>query len=93
MITLIKEIKQRYPDAKLIFNRGFEILPELHQDVYAVAVESLYQAWYEDKKEYGLVPEAERQHLLPLLASIHKDYQLPIIVMDYVKPGNTQLAR
>ena len=30
LIATIRAIKARFPDAKLIFNRGFEILPKVH---------------------------------------------------------------
>jgi hypothetical protein len=30
-------LRKQYPEAKLIFNRGFEVLPELHAEAYAVA--------------------------------------------------------
>ncbi|NCP41347.1 MAG: hypothetical protein GW848_12750, partial [Rhodoferax sp.] len=30
LVTAIRALKQRYPQARLIFNRGFEILPQVH---------------------------------------------------------------
>ncbi|MEW6318779.1 MAG: endo alpha-1,4 polygalactosaminidase, partial [Pseudomonadota bacterium] len=30
MVRVIRAIKARYPEARLIFNRGFEILPQVH---------------------------------------------------------------
>jgi len=45
LVAVIRELKKRYPQAKLIFNRGFDILPQVHQEVFAVAAESLFQRW------------------------------------------------
>jgi hypothetical protein len=43
LVAVIRAIKARYPDAKLIFNRGFEILPQVHDFAYAVVFESLFK--------------------------------------------------
>lgn len=93
MATLVKTIKRAYPDAKLIFNRGFEILPEVHSLAYAVAAESLYQGWDAGKQQYVNVPVADRDWILGQLRKCQNDYQLPVIAIDYVSPDNRALAR
>ncbi|MDQ2991138.1 MAG: endo alpha-1,4 polygalactosaminidase, partial [Pseudomonadota bacterium] len=45
MIAILKEFKRRYPEGKLILNRGFELLPQVAPLVSAVAAESLYQGY------------------------------------------------
>ena len=45
----LREVKKRWPEAKLMFNRGFEILPDIHDLAWTVAIESLYQGWDEQK--------------------------------------------
>ena len=56
LIAVIQTIKQSYPDAKLIFNRGFEIIPDVADHVYAVAAESLFRGWNQAEKRFVDVP-------------------------------------
>ena len=93
MTALIKAIKRAYPDAKLIFNRGFEILPEVHPLAYAVAAESLYQGWDAGKQAYVQVSQADRDWILDQLRKCQTDYQLPVIAIDYAPPEDRALAR
>ena len=89
----IKEIKQRWPDAKLIFNRGFEILPDIHHLAWMVAAESLYQGWNSQQKSYHAVKTQDREWLLNQLNKVKADYKLPILAIDYVPSQQRELAR
>ena len=93
MTSLIKAIKRAYPDAKLIFNRGFEILPEVHALAYAVAAESLYRGWDAGKQTYVQVSQADRDWILGQLRKCQTDYHLPVIAIDYTPPEDRALAR
>ncbi|MFO1390750.1 MAG: bifunctional glycoside hydrolase 114/ polysaccharide deacetylase family protein [Agitococcus sp.] len=91
--NLIREIKQRWPEAKLIFNRGFEILPEVHNLAWMVAAESLYQSWNAKTQSYQAVTTQDRTWLSQKLQNIHQQYQLPILAIDYVPTPQRELAR
>jgi polysaccharide biosynthesis protein PelA len=52
MVAVIAAIKKNFPEAKLIFNRGFEILPQVHRHVEMVVAESLFQGYNAGKKVY-----------------------------------------
>ena len=93
MAALVREIKRAYPDAKLIFNRGFEILPQVHTAAYAVAAESLFQGWDAGRKAYRVVPPADREWILTQLRKCQTEYKLPVIAIDYVPPNDRALAR
>ena len=93
MANLIKDIKRAYPDAKLIFNRGFEILPQVNTLAYAVAAESLFQGWDAGKNEYRVVPPADRDWIMGQLKKCRDEYKLPVIAIDYVPPTDRALAR
>jgi polysaccharide biosynthesis protein PelA len=93
LVAVIRELKKRYPQARLIFNRGFEILPQVHQEVFAVAVESLFQEWNQTQQKYGTVLAADREWLLGQLKRVTQEYKLPVISIDYVPPGKRYLAR
>ncbi|MDR3502843.1 MAG: endo alpha-1,4 polygalactosaminidase [Legionella sp.] len=91
IISLIKEIKKRHPDAKIILNRGFVLLPEVHSDVYAVLIESLYHAWHQNKRKYEATPAQERAQLLTEINKI-RAMNLPIIIVDYLPPEQKNKA-
>lgn len=90
---VIETIRARFPGAKLIFNRGFEILPRVNKHAYAVAAESLFRGWDASKKTYREVPAADREWLLGQLNRVKNDYKLPVIAIDYVAPSDRALAR
>jgi uncharacterized protein (TIGR01370 family) len=93
LAAVIRAIKNTYPDLRLILNRGFEILPDMHREAFAVAVESLYQEWDQAKTQYGEVSQSERDWILGQLKTVTSQYHLPVIVIDYVPPAQRELAR
>ena len=93
MVAVITTLKQRFPQAKLIFNRGFEILPQVHGHVEAVVAESLFQGFDAGKSSYRVVPEEDRRWLLGQLQRVKDEYRLPVIVIDYVESSKRALAR
>lgn len=93
LINTIKTIKQRWPEAQLIFNRGFEILPQVHDAAFMVAAESLYQSWNAGANQYQTVKSEDRAWLINQLQQVKNNYQLPILVIDYVANAERELAR
>lgn len=93
LVRVIKAIKKHYPEAKLIANRGFELMPKTHDDLVAVAFESYLRSYDAANKRYQAVPEADRQWLNGQLQAIREQYHLPIIAIDYVPPSEHALAR
>lgn len=93
MVRVIQAIKARYPDARLIFNRGFEILPKVHQLAEAVAFESLFRGWDQGKGRYVEVSDAARAWLLGQARTLREQYRLPVISIDYCPPADRRCAR
>ncbi len=93
LVAVVAEVKRRFPEAQLIFNRGFEILDRTHSQVMAVAAESLFQGYDSGKKAYRPVAENDRTWLLGQLKRVHDEFALPIIAIDYVPPQQRELAR
>ena len=91
--TLIKQAAERFPGMRLVLNRGFELLPEIHQHVDAVAAESLFQRWLPGEERYQAVPESDRQWLLDRFQEVRDDYGIATIAIDYAPPGDRQRAR
>ncbi len=93
LIEAIRLVKARYPEAKLMLNRGFEILPQIRDLVFAVAAESLFQSWDNGKRQYVPVSAEDRQWLVSQLARVRDEHRLPVVVIDYVPPSDRALAR
>jgi polysaccharide biosynthesis protein PelA len=88
----VRAIKDRHPEARLILNRGFEIFDQVKDITFAVAAESLYQNFNPVTGIYGVVPQGDREWLLGKLNAV-KNTGVPVIAIDYVPPGNRELAR
>ncbi|MBW8837913.1 MAG: hypothetical protein JF605_23510, partial [Burkholderia sp.] len=88
LVRVIRAIKARYPKARLIFNRGFEVLPQVHELAYMVAFESLYRGWDAGKQRYVEVPQSDRDWLLKQAALIRDRYRLPVLAIDYCDPAD-----
>jgi polysaccharide biosynthesis protein PelA len=93
MVRLLHLVKQRFPQAKLIFNRGFEILSRTHTLVHSVAAESLFQGYDASKSQYRPVPAEDRQWLMGQLQRVKDEFKLPVIAIDYVPADQRELAR
>jgi uncharacterized protein (TIGR01370 family) len=87
-VILIKTIRARYPNIKIMLNRGFNILPLLAGSVDMVMAETTYSLWSPDTKP-ALVPIAERQYYLDLLhAAQQQSPALKIYTIDYWPPDD-----
>jgi polysaccharide biosynthesis protein PelA len=93
MVAVIAAIKKNFPEAKLIFNRGFEILPQVHRHVEMVVAESLFQGYNAGKKVYVDVSQADREWILAQLRRARDEFHLQAAAIDYVPPGQRQKAR
>jgi hypothetical protein len=93
LVEVMRVLKQSYPDIKLLFNRGFEILPQTHQWVEMVVAESLFQSYNAHTGTYGEVPPEGRDWLLAQFAKARIEYGLPGVAIDYVPASKRELAR
>ncbi|MEQ1667287.1 MAG: endo alpha-1,4 polygalactosaminidase, partial [Sulfuriferula sp.] len=93
MVATLRQLKIRFPGIRIILNRGFEILPQIHADITAVAAESLFQGWDNAKKHYTAVSENDRSWLTAQLNRVKNEYHLPVIVIDYAEPRQRTQAR
>lgn len=89
-VKLINTLRKLFPQKLIILNRGFEIIPKVFQDIDALAVESLFWGYDAVNQSYVPVKSEEREKLLVLLKGIKSKYKLPIIVIDYLKPGEME---
>jgi uncharacterized protein (TIGR01370 family) len=92
LVHIIQEIKKRHPEAKIILNRGFQLLPQLHAEVDAIVIESLYNSWNQAKGAYEPTPKTDQSMLANEINKIRK-MQLPIIIIDYLPPDQENKAQ
>lgn len=92
LLKVIKLIKSTYPESKLIFNRGFELLPQAIDWMDALAFESWFAGYRASDKTYAQVPQADRDWLAKQLEPVQQ-HGIPIIAIDYVEPESRDKAR
>ena len=83
LAIFINEFHHRYPDAKLIINRGFEIIDKIHNSINAVLFESYYKGIGGKKLAYQNVSDDDRKWLDTHLDKI-KSYGLDVISVEYM---------
>ncbi len=90
LIGFIHAFHKRYPKAKLIINRGFDIIDEVHSEIEAVLFESLFHGLSSKDLSYQKVPVSSKKWLLLQIDKI-KSYDIPVIAVDYVPQDNIPL--
>ncbi len=93
LADLIRAMHQRFPGIKLLFNRGFEVLPEVSGLAVGMVAESLFHGWDPAGKRYAQVGEQDRAWLVGRLQEARDRYHLPVTVIDYLPPQQRDLAR
>ncbi|RLK39275.1 hypothetical protein C7417_2808 [Cupriavidus plantarum] len=93
MVKVLRAVKARYPEAKLVFNRGFEILPQVHDLAYAVVFESLFRGWDQAGTRFTEVSDKDREWLLNQARIVREQYRLPVVSIDYCPPFDRKCAR
>ncbi len=88
----LAELHRQQPGLKLIFNRGFEVLPELPGVAAAVAVESIHSGWDANTRRYRKVPQEDRDWLRTQLDPLRAQ-GIPLIAIDYLPSARRDEAR
>jgi len=89
--AFVGSLKQRHPDAKVILNRGFDVLPHSPK-VDGFVVESLFSTCDASGTSCRPVPAAESAALLARIRDVQARHHLPITVIDYA-PSSDPAAR
>ncbi len=82
LINFVKKLHKKYPKAKIIINRGFEILDKIHKDIHAVVAESLIARYDHANKAYVRVPPNDQKWLLEKFKEA-QEYGLDAISIEY----------
>ena len=89
---MINSFHKRYPDSKLVINRGFEIIDKVYKSVQAVLFESYYRGLGGSKLSYKEVSASDRKWLDIYIKKI-KSYNLDVICVDYLDLKDMDLAK
>jgi polysaccharide biosynthesis protein PelA len=91
LIRFVKAFHKQYPDAKLILNRGFEIIDEVHEAIEAVLFESLFLGLSSKDLGYTEMTPQQREWLMIHVNRI-KAYGKPVIAVEYAKDTHSKNA-
>ena len=89
---IINSFHQRYPDSKLVINRGFEIIDKVYKSVDAVLFESYYRGLGGNELAYREMSDSDRAWLDVHIQKIHS-YKLDVISVEYLDPKDMHLAK
>ncbi len=85
LALITRSLRDRHPDARVIFNRGFDVLPKLQSlRIDALVAESLFRTADASGLQYDAVDPQSSSALLARLNEAHTKYGLPINIIDYV---------
>jgi uncharacterized protein (TIGR01370 family) len=91
---LVQRIRTRFPQARIMMNRGFALLPAVESSIDALLAESAYARYDFERKTYGLTPEAEYAYAKDLLRALRaRRPELAIYSLDYWNPGDAEGIR
>jgi hypothetical protein len=88
LVTLLAEVKRRFPGCKLLLNRGFEVLDRASQYADGMIAESLFHGFDPVTGKHAPTKEENREWLLNQLIRAQNEFKVPVTVLDYVEPGN-----
>ena len=83
-INLIKTIRKHYPNIKIMLNRGYDILPEVANEINYELGECVYTDYNFKTKKYYFVDKNEYEDQVRLLKNAAKvNPRLKIFTLDY----------
>jgi uncharacterized protein (TIGR01370 family) len=83
-VELIGSIRSHYPDIKIMLNRGFEILPQVADDIDMVMAETIYTDWQPGQKHPIVQSQKDYDAALAMLSEAKRVAPaLKIYTIDY----------
>lgn len=89
MIDLITGLRQAYPDALLVQNRGFTVIEQVAPQIDALMFEDLITSYDFVNQEYIY---ADNTFTAGEMADLSQRTGLPILALDYAPPENAAMA-
>lgn len=97
MVSLIKRLREEFPNAKLVANRGFSALPYVSRYIDGLMFESFNTTW-DFAKDYAvdLSESATEYNVATAVNVINKQrqyYYFPVFALDYINPNDDYLIQ
>lgn len=93
-VRLIKTIRLHYPQIYILMNRGFDVLPEVGQNINGVMGESLYTTYDFKTKAYSKVPPVDYQQRVDYLKAVKAQFpKLNVFTLDYWDPTQPSVIK
>jgi len=93
MTALVSDIRKAYPEALLISNNGFELLPELAPFLDGMLAEDIHGQADFERGGYRKVSPQDRQSKVAVLKPLMKRYGLAVFNIDYADGADRRLFR
>ncbi len=91
LVALIRGVHERFPDKKIVLNRGFELLPRVAGMIHGVLVESVFQSFDPKTKAFHEMKASDTAWLTTRIREVQAK-GLPVFAVDYVSPDDPELA-
>lgn len=103
LITLLRNIKEKYPKNLFLQNAALDLIAETSSYVDGIAIESVASLYNFKTKKYALRDSKQFEETMARLKNINATYKVPVIVIEYagtktlrdkiidrIKPSNFQ---
>lgn len=86
-VGIVRQIRRRYPDLKIMMNRGYELLPEIERDIDMVLGESVFTTFDFNTQKYERVDQDVYLEQVRLLQEAQRRCPgLKVFTLDYWNP-------
>lgn len=85
MLSLIKEVRDRYPDKLIIQNAGLFLLEDSQNLVDAVLIEDIASGYDFDKKQYYIKNLNSYKGRIELIKTNLEKYNIPFLIVDFAE--------
>lgn len=93
-VSLVHEIKSRFPNLRLCLNRAVPVLAQSAPDLDYALLEGLYSDYDGGTKHYRLVSQKDREALVAAAVQAQSaNGKLIVLSLDYAAPNNAKRVR
>ncbi len=92
LVTFVRSLKQKYPQAGIIPNNGLAVLDQIAPLIDGIVVEDLYTRYDFRNKKSIQTPQKETSYKEIFLDRFLKEHSKPVLNILYEKSPNTKLA-
>ena len=86
---IVLALRARFPNAKIMMNRGYAVLPEVGKQIDYLLAESVYSSFDFKQSRYFVVDNQQYQEHLNILMQAQKKFpDLKIMTLDYWNPSD-----